>query len=237
VYSMPPYRHTAGHSEAVPSAEKESRKALTSKSLATRLIVLLVALLPMTAAADDERGEKLYDLCQQCHGGAGGGSEMALAPAIGGLDAWYVESQLKVFRSGARGTHPHDVAGMRMHPMSRWLSSEEDVKAVAGYVSGLPITNPVPVINGGDVTKGKAYYATCAACHGEQGKGNQTMSSPPLRGQSDWYVLSSLRKYKAGIRGANPANTNAVLMRGMSNLLPDDQAMIDVVAFIATLEN
>ena len=63
------------------------------------------------------------------------------------------------------------------------------------------------------------------------------MNAPPLRGQSDWYVLSTLRKYKAGIRGANPANTNAVLMRGMSNILPDDQAMLDVVAFISTLEN
>lgn len=210
---------------------------MTSKSVAARLIVLLVALLPMAATADDERGEKLYDLCKQCHGTAGEGNRMALAPAIAGLDAWYVESQLKVFKSGARGTHPNDVAGMRMHPMSRWLGNDEDIASAAGYVASLPMTNPAPQVGGGDLAQGKTYYATCAACHGEQGKGNETMNAPPLRGQSDWYVLSTLRKYKAGIRGNNPANTNAVLMRGMSNVLPNDQAMLDVVAYIATLEN
>ena len=52
---------------------------------------------------------------------------------------------------------------------------------------------------------------------------------------SDWYLVSTLEKYKSGIRGGNPANTNAVLMRGMSNVLPNDQAIKDVVAYISTL--
>ncbi len=202
-------------------------------------IVTLVAMtcaLTGTALADDnERGEALYALCSQCHGPTGEGMEMALAPAIAGLDQWYVESQLKVFRSGARGTHPKDVGGMRMHPMSRWLGNDEDITAVSAYVAALPGTNPTPVMKGGDSAKGSQLYATCASCHGPQGEGNQSMNAPPLAGTNDWYLYQALAKYKAGIRGGNPANTNAVLMRGMSNLLADDQAIKDVVAHITTL--
>ena len=59
--------------------------------------------------------------------------------------------------------------------------------------------------------------------------------APRLRGASDWYLLSSLQKYKAGVRGGNPQNANAVLMRGMATQLADEQAMKDVIAHIETL--
>jgi cytochrome c oxidase subunit 2 len=199
------------------------------------LVAMTCAFAGIALADDNARGEELYSLCSQCHGDAGEGMKMALAPAIAGLDQWYVESQLKVFRSGARGTHPGDVGGMRMHPMSRWLTKVEDITAVASFVGAMPATNPVPVLKGGDSAKGSQLYATCAACHGQQGEGNQSMNAPPLAGSSDWYLYESLAKYKAGIRGGNPSNNNAVLMRGMSNLLADDQAIKDVVAHITTL--
>ncbi len=88
----------------------------------------------------------------------------------------------------------------------------------------------------GDVAAGKTLYATCSSCHGQRGEGNKSMNSPPLTHMSDWYLVSSLEKYKKGIRGGNPANTNAVLMRGMSNMLTNDQAIKDVVAYISTLQ-
>jgi cytochrome c oxidase subunit 2 len=200
------------------------------------LLVFALGLPGVAAAADDARGRALYDLCAQCHGENGGGMKLALAPAIAGLDQWYIESQLKMFKSGARGTNPDDVGGMRMHPMSMWLRGDEDVTAVASYVSSLPATHPTPIVSGGNAEKGGSYYQACAACHGAEGKGDQTKNSPQLAGLSDWYLLESLQKYKAGIRGANQQNPNAILMRGMSNMLADDQAMRDVVAYIVTLD-
>ena len=188
-------------------------------------------------AADDARGQQLYNLCAQCHGTNGGGNEVYLAPAIAGMDQWYIESQLKMFRSGARGTHPEDVGGMRMHPMSRWLKKDEDITAVASYVSSMPEARPTPTLAGGDADAGKNYYQACAACHGPEGQGDETKNAPALANASDWYLVSALEKYKAGIRGANPANTNAVLMRGMSNILPNQQAIVDVVTYIDTLNN
>jgi cytochrome c553 len=111
-----------------------------------RTLVGLATGLAITAASwnswgPDEgraRGRILFDLCAQCHGPAGGGSPLALAPAIGGLSQWYVEAQLQKFKGRVRGAHPEDLAGMRMAPMSRTLETEDDVRAVAAYVASLP---------------------------------------------------------------------------------------------------
>ena len=201
-------------------------------------VIALAMATPQAVVADDlARGRQLYDLCAQCHAENGGGTQLYLAPAIAGLDDWYVKSQLYVFKSGARGTNWQDVGGLRMHPMSRWLRSDADIAAVSAYVATLPKVNPVPVVEGGNPESGATLYATCAACHGAAGEGDEAKNSPPLVHMSDWYLVSALEKYKAGIRGSNPQNTNAVLMRGMSNILVNDQAIKDVVAYITTLNN
>jgi len=204
-------------------------------ALAAAFVACLIVLPGVSLADDAARGRALYDLCAQCHGPAAGGMKLSLAPAIAGQGQWYVESQLKMFRSGARGMHPEDMGGLRMHPMSQWLRNDEDISAVAAYVASLPPVTPAPLVTGGNVEAGKTYYQTCQACHGPEGQGNQAMNAPRLTNSSDWYLVSSLEKYKAGIRGGNPANTNAVLMRGMSNILPNDQAIKDVVAYIDSL--
>jgi cbb3-type cytochrome c oxidase subunit III len=199
-------------------------------------IVTALSLSPVAAAAEDnERGRALFDHCAQCHGAKGQGRELYLAPAIAGMGEWYVTSQLNLFRSGARGLHARDIGGMRMVPMSRYLFTDEDVKAVSAYVASLPKGSPQPSVEGGDAAKGQAAYALCASCHGADGKGNQQMNAPRLVGTSDWYLLSSLQKYKDGIRGTNPANANAMMMRGMSLSLTDEQAMKDIVAHINSL--
>jgi cbb3-type cytochrome c oxidase subunit III len=214
-------------------------RALGTRARALRSVRLIVvaafalALAPL-ASAENERGEALFDLCSQCHGEQGEGKELFLAPSIAGMGEWYVTSQLQMFQSGNRGLHHQDIGGMRMVPMSRYLSSDADLKAVAAYVASLPKSQPTAVVQG-DAAKGQAAYALCASCHGPEGKGNQQMNAPRLVGTSDWYLLSSLQKYKDGIRGSNTANANSMMMRGMAMSLADDQAMKDVVAHINTL--
>ncbi|MEE8508940.1 MAG: c-type cytochrome [Myxococcota bacterium] len=185
-------------------------------------------------AGDLARGEVLFHYCTQCHGDAGGGSQLARAPAIAGLGEWYVLSQLRKFKSGDRGTHPDDIGGLRMHPMSRLLRSEEDVQAVAAYVASLTPSRPKPVVEGGDSARGAALYTLCGTCHGPEGAGNQAFNAPALRTTNDWYLLAALEKYKVGVRGGNLRNGNAVLMRGMAMQLKNEQAMKDVVAHIMT---
>ena len=187
------------------------------------------------AAVDPERGEKLYALCAQCHGANGAGNPMALAPSIAGLPQWFIEGQLKKFQSGARGTHFDDIAGMRMRPMSMWLETDDDTQAVAAFVAGMEPVEPVNTLSGGDAEAGKAKYLPCIACHGQNGQGNQALNAPPLAGTSDWYQLSSLKAFKAGVRGTNPLDTTGALMRPMSMTLADEQQMLDVIAYIGTL--
>jgi cytochrome c oxidase subunit 2 len=197
--------------------------------------VALVAPLPATAQADRERGEALFDLCTQCHGPEGGGNEMTLAPSIAGMTQWYVESQLHNFRKGIRGSHPDDVGGMRMRPMSLTLASDEDVAAVAAYVASLPPARPEPVLEGGDPQRGQAIFTPCVACHGADGAGNESLHGAPLRRSSDWYLFTQLHNFKSGVRGTNPADAFGALMRPMAATLADDQAMLDVIAYIMTL--
>ena len=211
---------------------------MTSGFRTALVSIALWAGLSMSASAQDvERGRELFDLCARCHGAAGAGNQLYLAPVIAGLPLWYVEGQLTKFRAGVRGTHFDDVEGMRMRPMALSLRTEhgDDLKDVAAYVATLPASKPVATLSGGDATRGAVHYAVCQACHGAAGEGVQATNGPPLANQSDWYLLSSIRRFKGGVRGANPADANGAVMRGMANILVDEQAMKDVIAHITSL--
>ena len=88
----------------------------------------------------------------------------------------------------------------------------------------------------GDPFKGKALYATCVACHGQDGEGLQATNSPRLAGLHDWYLLSQLQKFRSGLRGANPEDTFGAQMVPIAKALPNEQALLDVVAYIGTLK-
>lgn len=180
-------------------------------------------------------GSALYGACQNCHGLDGAGNPKLAAPAIAGLPEWYVERQLNKFRTGIRGAHPDDLEGLRMRPMSRQMKNEDEVRAVSAYVAAMPKKAAGPSVEGGDAAAGAASYAVCLACHGADGKGNQQMNAPPLVGQHDWYLLAQLKKFKGGLRGANPKDITGGQMRPMSMTLADEQAMKNVVAHISTL--
>lgn len=217
---------------ATRSVKRASRgAALAVLSVA---VGVLVGCSP-AGAAKPPTGEALYAYCVSCHGRDGKGNADLAAPAIAGLPQWYVEGQLRKFRTGLRGAHPDDLEGLRMRPMSRTLANDRDVQAVAGYISSLPLAVVPPALSGGNAEAGKASYATCTACHGPEGLGNQQLGSPPIAHQADWYLLSQLQKFKAGHRGAVPGDVTGAQMRPMAMTLPSDQAMRDVVAYVKTL--
>lgn len=87
----------------------------------------------------------------------------------------------------------------------------------------------------GDAAKGEALYAVCSGCHGVDGMGMAATNSPRLQGQFDWYLITQLKNFKSGARGSDPKDINGSTMKAMSNTLPHDQAIKDVVAYIGTL--
>jgi len=199
--------------------------------------LLALAAAPFAASAENggDKGAQLFQLCVQCHGPEGGGDPVALAPAIAGMDEWYLKAQLTKFHSGARGTHPDDLAGMRMRPMSLSLRGGEEIGAVAAHVAGLPRVPARATLEGGDATRGQALYAPCAACHAPDGAGIEPLNGAPLRASNDWYLQRQMHNFRSGIRGTNPLDTSGALMRPMSMTLPDEQAILDVIAYITTL--
>ena len=210
----------------------------------TALWVASVAPTALAQTADVVNGEALFKTCSPCHGSAGEGlsvpdrdGEIHLAPAIAGLPQWYVEAQLVKFQTGARGAHPEDMEGLRMRPMSRALTGDQQRVDVAAYVASLDGVTPPDTVDG-DVARGKTLYTPCISCHGPEGQGNKAMNSPPLVNMSDWYVVSSMEKFKAGQRGgAASKDPTGALMRPMAMTLPTDQAVKDVAAYLRTLGN
>jgi cytochrome c553 len=157
------------------------------------------------------------------------------APSIAGLPQWYIDAQLKKFKAGGRGTHFDDLTGMQMRPMAMSLNSDAEIATIAAYVSSLAPHKP-PVSVQGDANRGKTAYAVCTACHQADGSGNEALKAPPLTHTDDWYLVSSLKKFKAGIRGTNPLDISGAGMRPMAQTLATDQAVLDVVAYITTLQ-
>lgn len=88
---------------------------------------------------------------------------------------------------------------------------------------------------GGDATVGKALFAPCTACHGQNAEGNPALKAPVLAGQEDWYLSRQLNYFKTGLRGADERDTFGLQMRPMAMILATDQAVEDVVAYIQTL--
>ena len=181
------------------------------------------------------RGREVFETCVPCHNADGSGNPAVGAPNIAGMKAWYVEEQLEKFRAGVRGMQFNDVEGLRMRPMALSLPSDDDVKAVALYVETLP---PVRHANSlpGDPKSGEALFATCSSCHGDNGAGNQDLKAPRIAGVDDWYLATELRKFRSGVRGANPKDREGRLMRPMARGLPNEDAIRNVVAYVETLK-
>jgi cytochrome c oxidase subunit 2 len=119
--------------------------------------------------------------------------------------------------------------------MSLSLTSEDDVKAVSHYVETMPPVRHASTLPG-DPKAGEALFATCAACHGDNGAGNQDLKAPRIAGTDDWYLATELRKFRSGVRGTNPKDTEGRLMRPMARSLPNEDAIRDVVAYVETLK-
>ncbi len=215
--------------------------ALLNKAYIALIAVTLVSAVLVGCSSGPkaglERGKLVYDTCTPCHGENGAGNREVKAPAIAGLPQWYVLRQLENFSKDIRGSHPDDMEGHLMRPMARTLYREGDKESVAAHVAamtGLPADH---VLNRGDKAAGEVPYTSiCATCHGADGTGNKDMGAPSLKGQSDWYMYGQLQKFHSGMRGAHPEDIYGAQMQAMSMTLADTTAMLDVVAYIKTLQ-
>jgi cytochrome c oxidase subunit 2 len=121
-----------------------------------------------------------------------------------------------------------------MAPMAAVLADDAAIDNVVAYIAKLPDT-PAPVTVKGNPANGKQRFVTCGACHGPDGLGIQATNAPRLRGMSDWYVVTQLKNFRDGVRGAHPQDLHGAQMALFAAGLTTDQAILDLVAYIDTL--
>ena len=116
-------------------------------------------------------GERLFsNNCAACHGSDAKGSKGFPNLTLSGdarLSSGAPEAIEATITNGRQGMMP---------PMAAAVGTAEDVRNVANYVlslSGSPYNSIA-------AAAGRPKFAVCAACHGPEGKGNQTIGAPNL---------------------------------------------------------
>lgn len=147
-------------------------------------------------------GESIFLVqCSACHGITGDGINGKAA----NLTSWGSEEGLvKIINEGSKGLN------YPMGEMPGGLVDPEGAKAVAAYIakeiSGIKSTK-----NENLVAAGKELYATCAACHGEDGKGMDANSPDLTKYGTAEFVVDVLNRGKAGSIGVMPNFTDGRL--------------------------
>ena len=59
------------------------------------------------------------------------------APALTGLDDWYLAAQIKNFRDGIRGRHADDLYGLQMGLVSNTMTTDQAIEDMVAYIGGL----------------------------------------------------------------------------------------------------
>jgi cytochrome c oxidase subunit 2 len=140
---------------------------------------------------------------------------------------------LHLFKSGARGTQEKDVYGKTMAPMAATLADDAAIANVVAYIRTLPDTPAPPTVTSG-AAHGQDLYLTCGACHGAAGQGIEATNAPRLKGMSDWYMVTQLKNFRQGARGAHERDMYGSQMAAMAASLIDERAINDLVAYIKT---
>ena len=143
------------------------------------------------------------DNCAPCHGAGGGGAK---GYANLNDDDWLWGGKLadieQTIRHGVRSADQKTRPG-NMPAFGRdGILKPGEISQVADFVRSL---SGLPVDKGADLAAGKKIFAdNCAACHGEQGKGNREVGAPNLSDKI-WLYASDKETIIEGIRNGRGA--------------------------------
>ena len=145
-------------------------------------------------------GERLFmNNCSQCHGSDAHGSKGF--PNLTDSDWLHGGSPEKISETLTLGRIG------QMPPMAAAVGTPDDVKNLANYVLSLS-GGPHDSVR---ANLGKPLFATCAACHGSGGKGNQALGAPNLtddiwlHGYGEAAIISMINKGKVNQMPAQSA--------------------------------
>jgi cytochrome c553 len=172
--------------------------------------------------ADQQHAQKVaITVCGTCHGQQGNNTQPKF-PRLAGQHANYLATQLKAFRSQARGD-PDAVSYM-------WgMAAELDDDTIAALAAYYAAQQPQPgsAGNSSAISAGKDIYEhgiashgvpACSGCHGPDAHGLKDF--PRLAGQHAQYIHRQLASFQSNMR-------NVAIMHGVAqNLrLPEMEAV------------
>jgi len=195
------------------------------------LVAPALAEAPEAFSEAAEAAELAYAVCVHCHGAHGEGRPELSSPRIGDLDATYVASQLVAYRDGTRSWPDHARGAGAMAALARGMGDDAFVDRLAETVAALA---PQQLPPGAPDEAGAEAYAPCAACHGDDARGDDTLQAPSLLYQDPAYLAAQLRSYRDGVRGGEADAPQAQSMAAMATGL-DDAAIDALIAHIASL--
>lgn len=196
------------------------------------LLAVLSLLLPWsgTAVAAEEELLQKYSFCLVCHGYDGQGNAIVSAPALAGIEPWYLGQAIAAYQGAARHS---SASALEMQSAARMVEAA-DLEEVGRFVALL--SSPAvgqAAANDTQLQRGARSYAQyCAACHGNDAEGNEQLAAPGLRRLNAWYLASAWQSYLAGSRGDDSAPLPARQMRQFALSLPADVAIDDLIAFM-----
>jgi cytochrome c oxidase subunit 2 len=204
------------------------------------VLTLAPALIPASAQPDMAAGQRSYEVCAGCHGFVGEGNRLVGAPRLAGIDTWYLERQIRNFKAQRRGHAQGDANGQRMALMAQAIAGDRELGDVLAWIGTLPEpAASVPAAEAEatstDASRGAGLYALCAACHGTEGHGNESLGAPALVSLDDWYLIEQLELFAEGLRGADPGDTYGAQMRALASSFDTDDERRALAAFIDTL--
>ena len=175
------------------------------------LVLLAATVLAAASSAlqadEPDTADKLHaqkvaiTVCGTCHGPQGNNTQPKF-PRLAGQNANYLATQLKAFRSQARGD-PDAIS--YMWGMAAELDDDTIAALAAYYAAQKPEASP-----GGDaaaIARGREIYEhgiaaegvpACSSCHGPDAHGTQDF--PRLAGQHSQYLLKQLGSFQSNMR-------------------------------------
>jgi cytochrome c oxidase cbb3-type subunit 3 len=185
------------------STETEHKQDVSNLRVQVAPLYAAFTVQPIETLAKDPRalalGERIFmNNCAQCHGSdaRGGNSYPNLT---NGNAAWLGERSathiVNTVTNGRTGVMP---------ALGAAIGGEEEIRALAQYVLSLS-GSPHDTIK---AFNGKKLYATCAACHGIDGKGNKALGAPNLADDNwlyGWGEESIIKAIKNGKNNVMPA--------------------------------
>lgn len=134
------------------------------------------------------RGGMRIRLCQHCHG-KDGISVIKNVPNLAQQNPVYLLTQFEYFRTDKR-------KNKIMNELAKGLTDEERINIALYYSSQEPVVKPSLVkVSSLRYRRGEEIYkAVCINCHGDDGKGKQSL--PRVAGQNIDFLTSTLSAYK-----------------------------------------